>query len=352
MTEVRPAVVQTVLGPVAAAELGAVLPHEHLFNDLTPVLAPAAYRATRALVGQRVAPRWQSLLRQDPYCCADNLGPKPVEEVVAEVTGFQALGGRTIVDATGSPAIGRDPERLVELARTTGVHVVMGTGPYLEKLEGSRITARTVDEQAREMVDELSRGVRGIRAGVIGEIGVSPEFTRAERAALRAAGIAQTERPEVGMNIHLPGWQRRGHDVLDLLVDELGVDAGRIALAHSDPSAPDVAYQTALLDRGAVLEFDMIGLDIAFPGEGASPAPHETADRIAALVAAGYAGQLTLSQDLFLKQMWRTNGGNGLSFVHSVFLELLRERGVGADAIEQMTVTAPARWLAGPTSSD
>lgn len=345
-----PDAVQTVLGPVPRSELGIVLPHEHLFNDLSSVVAAPAYASSRLLVDRAVEPRLQYLLRQDPYCCADNLGPKSVEDVVGEVAALRERGGRTVVDATGSPAIGRDPEKLVAVARRTGVNIVMSTGTYLEKFEGSRITSRSVDEQTASLVADLTTGVgdAGVRAGVIGEVGVSPAFTPAERAALRAAGMAQRARPEVGVNVHMPGWERRGHEVLDILIDEVGVDAGRISLAHSDPSGADRDYQRSLLDRGVILEYDMVGLDIAFPREGVSPAPHASADAIARLIADGYEEQLTLSQDLFLKQMWTSNGGNGLSFVISIFTDLLRERGVDERAVRRMTVDNPAAWLCGP----
>lgn len=342
--------VQTVLGPVRRSELGIVLPHEHLFNDLSSVVAEPAYPSSRILVDSPVEPRLQYLLRQDPYCCADNLGPKDVEDVVGEVAAFRDRGGRTVVDATGSTAIGRDPEKLVAVARRTGVNVVMSAGTYLEKFEGSRITSRSVDDQAASIVADLTTGAgdTGIRAGVIGEVGVSPAFTPAERAAVRAAGMAQRACPEVGVNVHMPGWERRGHEVLDILIDEVGVPAARISLAHSDPSGADRDYQRSLLERGVILEYDMIGLDISFPGEGASPAPHESADAIARLVADGHAEQITLSQDLFLKQMWTRNGGNGLSFVTSIFADLLRERGVDERSVRRLTVDNPAAWLCGP----
>lgn len=70
------------------------------------------------------------------------------------------------------------------------------------------------------------------------------------------------------MNIHMPGWQRRGDEVLDILIKEMGVNPAKISLAHSDPSGKDIDYQRRMLDRGVWLEFDMIGLDISFPKEG------------------------------------------------------------------------------------
>jgi phosphotriesterase-related protein len=341
--------VQTVTGPVPSDALGLVLPHEHLFNDLSGVLDAPSYEFSKPLVGQQVTASAAAALRHDPYCCFDNLSAKPVDDVLREVAAFQATGGGTVVDATSSPAIGRDPVRLHETSRRSGVHVVMGCGAYLERFEGPRITAAAVEAQAQAIGDELTHGVAhsGIRPGLIGEIGVSPDFTPAERASLRAAALAQANHPHVPLMVHLPGWQRRGHEVLDLVLDEAGVAPDRVVLAHMDPSSGDAGYQDSLADRGVWLEFDMIGMDITFPHEGASPRAETTADGVARLTAHGYAGQLLLSHDLFLKQMWTRHGGNGLTFVPTVFAEMLRTRGVDQDLIRGLTHHNPARMLTG-----
>ena len=340
--------VMSVRGAVDIDALGLVLPHEHLFNDLSSEVAPAAYQSTRMLADSSVAPELQHLLRQDPYSCLDNVSPKDFHSVVREVEAFTAVGGKTIVDATGSPSIGRDPINLAAVSEATGVNVIMGTGSYLEKFEREEITATSVDNLAAHIVSEIDNGVAdtGIRPGVIGEVGVSPAFTPAEHASLRAAGLAQSERPTVGLNIHMPGWQRRGDEVLDILIGECGVHPGKIALAHSDPSGGDSHYQRALLARGVILEFDMIGLDISFPGEGVAPTVTETAHAVASLVHAGYADQIMLSHDLFLKQMWTKHGGNGLVYVPTVFADLLEANGVARSDIDRMMRQVPANWLA------
>jgi phosphotriesterase-related protein len=303
--------VQTVLGLVPAGELGIVLPHEHLFNDLSACLVEPSFDFSGILPDRSVAPRLQWALKQDPYCSPDNVAPKNPDGVEHEVTAFQKVGGGTIVDATGSPAIGRNPEALALMSRTTGVHVVMSTGAYLEKFEGAKIAGASSDGLARQILTELRDGVGDdhVRPGMIGEVGVSPGFTSAERTSLRAAAIAQHESPRTAMNIHMPGWQRRGDEVLDIAIDEMGAAPHKVSLAHSDPSGADLDYQRRMLDRGVWLEFDMIGLDITFPGEGISPTITQTADAVAQLVRSGYGDQILLSHDLFLKQMWSAMGG-------------------------------------------
>ena len=55
-----------------------------------------------------------------------------------------------------------------------------------------------------------------MRIGLIGEIGVSSDFTPAERKSLRGAAAAQ-RRCGLPLMVHLPGWFRLAHEVLDIV---------------------------------------------------------------------------------------------------------------------------------------
>lgn len=290
---------QTVTGPVAREDMGLTLPHEHLFNDLSSVVDAPCYPFSQQLVDKKVTAEIQWALKHDPYCCADNMDRKPIEDVIFEINNFISLGGRTIVDATGSESIGRDAQALREVALKTGLNIVASSGPYLEKFESQRIH-KTVDELATTIDKELNQGIgdTDIRAGMIGEIGVSPTFTEAEHNSLRAASLAQINNPHVAMNIHMPGWLRRGDEVLDIVLGEMGVSPNKVSLAHSDPSGKDVAYQRKMLDKGVWLEFDMIGLDITFPKEGIAPGVQETADAVAHLIELGCPYQRSTPGDI------------------------------------------------------
>ncbi len=63
---------------------------------------------------------------------------KEIDDVIFEINNFMSLGGRTIVDATGSESIGRDASALREVALKTGLNIVASSGPYLEKFESTR----------------------------------------------------------------------------------------------------------------------------------------------------------------------------------------------------------------------
>ena len=60
----------------------------------------------------------------------------------------------------------------------------------------------------------------------------------------------------------------------------------------------------------------------------------------------GYAGQITLATDTYLKILTRLYGGGGYSHLTTSVLPLLKEAGVSEKHIEDMTIKNPARMLA------
>ena len=69
-----------------------------------------------------------------------------------------------------------------------------------------------------------------------------------------------------------------------------------------NPSFADKRYQRELAQRGAFLEYDMIGMSYYYADESAqSPSDEENARAIRELIDDGYIQQILLSQDVFLK---------------------------------------------------
>lgn len=338
-----PATVQTVTGPIPVTELGITMMHEHTVGSLTEAVTLGARHFSGDLVDQKVSAATAWLLREDPYSCPDNVRKDDEELIVDELALLVRGGGRTVVD--NSTAAGRNPAGLVRVAQRTGLNVVMGSGWSFAHGTEDVVGDEDPERWAAELVEEHRQGVvidDGTRVlpGIIGEIGVGPNFTASERMTLHAASIAQ---PQVGvpLTIHLPGWQRRAHDVLDVVFSH-GVDPRAVVLCHMDPSGKDSSYQREIASRGVWLEFDMIGMTNNFPGEGQSPSVQDTVDAVSGLVADGLAGQLLLSQDVFLKNMYTRHGGNGYAFVLMAFLPRLIEAGVPELAAHALLTDNPA----------
>jgi phosphotriesterase-related protein len=333
----------TVLGRVPVSEMGITLMHEHILIDASNKWVPPACCAAGHIGEQKVHIGILGALRMNPLMNRDNCRLVDVDLAVEELLKFRELGGATVVDPTNI-GIGRDPAALQQIARRTGLHIVMSTGFYLEPSHPAYVRERSVEELAELLMFEVGALERKpeVAAGLIGEIGVSAAFTAEEEKSLRAAARASAA-TRVPLSVHLPGWVRHGHRVLDIVEAE-GADVQHTVLCHMNPSLYDVAYQHSLAQRGAWLEYDMIGMDYYYADEQAqSPSDEENARAIRALIDAGYVDRVLLSQDVFLKMMLTRYGGFGYGYILEHFVPRLKRHGVTDAQIETMLTANPAR---------
>ncbi|MCM3568972.1 phosphotriesterase [Neobacillus mesonae] len=330
--------VQTVQGKIDSKDLGITLMHEHLYIDRSHLWeepnGPKKYFAN-----QKVSMDILGKLRLDPYGNKDNGLMIDEEVAVKEAKEFYYYGGKTIVDVT-PVGIGRDPNALYRLSRRTDLNIIMGCGYYLQNSIPAHVREWSVEEIENDILKDLEVGIDGtdIKAGIIGEIGISPDMTDLEVRVLRAAARAQKKTGHV-LTIHLPGWERYGHQVLDIVEKEGGF-VHKTVLDHMNPSMDDVEYQTSLADRGAFLEYDMIGIDLLFP-EGQSPSDEDNAKAVLNLLEKGYGESLLLSHDVFLKICLKTYGGWGYAHILENFVPRLRKMGVSQQEIDTILIENP-----------
>ncbi len=332
----------TVLGPVPTSELGVTLMHEHILNDCSCCWRGHEPDYSSEIMHSKVDASMQQQLIKDPFGCLDNCGNDDEALAIQELASVAVHGGRTLVDPTNR-GIGRSPEALMRVAKATGLNIIMGAGYYLHSSHPPELSALSVDDIASEIQAEHEIGVdqTGARIGLIGEIGVSTEFTDSEKKVLKGSAKAAV-RTGLPLMVHLPGWDRLGHKVLDV-VEPCGLSPTRVILCHMNPSCDDQPYQQALAARGAFIEYDMIGMDYVFEqGRVTCPTDDESAMGLANLAEAGHLSQLLLSQDVFLKSMLSTHGGKGYTHLFSEFLPRLLGHGFGQDDINQMMISNPA----------
>ena len=333
--------VMTVAGLLPADQLGITLMHEHLLNDCRCWWHKPKEASRARLACDPVHPGIIGELRMDPFVNISNCTLDDERLAIAELADVATLGGRTVVDPT-CQGIGRDPRALLRISQATGLNVVMGGGFYLQASHPERVRGMIAADIADEIVREASEGVAGtgIRIGLIGEIGISADVTPEEEKSLRGAAQAQ-RRTGLPLMVHLPGWFRVAHRVLDVITEE-GGDLRHTVLCHMNPSGADVAYQVALAERGAFLEYDMIGMDFWYADQGVQcPSDEDNARAIMGLVERGCLGRLLLSQDVFLKIMLTHYGGFGYGYLQRHFLPRLRRHSATEAQIKQMMVGNP-----------
>jgi phosphotriesterase-related protein len=340
---VRSGTVMTVLGPMPVEAMGVTLMHEHILLDASAWWKRPCCASDIAIAEQPVSTEIIGELRMNPFLNRDNCFLLDVDLAMGELNRFADLGGHTVVDPTCF-GIGRDPLALARIARRTRLNIVMGSGYYLEGSHPDEVARMDVDDIAKTIISDVGGGPQQpeIMAGLIGEIGVSKDFTPAERKSLVGAARA-AKATGVPLSIHLPGWERLAHEVLDI-VEREGADLSHTILCHMNPSFDDPAYQTSLADRGAFLEYDMIGMDYFYADQQAqSPSDEENARAIVDLVDKGYGDRLLLSQDVFLKMMLTRFGGFGYGYILRHFVPRLKRHGLDQPTIDRLMRDNPRR---------
>ncbi|UOY02861.1 phosphotriesterase family protein [Blastococcus sp. PRF04-17] len=329
--------VQTVLGPVDPADLGRIMPHEHLVS-----LVPGPW-----LSGGTV--------------------DDPVEVAVTALRGIGDLGFGTVVDLSPYGVVGRDAEGdslglLQEISRRSGLHVVAGASVYLEPYSPQWALAADVDAMHARFVADATVGVggTGITVGILGEQATGlDEITVHEEKCLRAAARACRD-TGLALNTHTT------HGTMALeqveILREEGMDLSRVVIGHMDIH-PDLSYVQRVLDTGVSVAFDTIGKqfwDFVLAPPPADPPEGEFGKRayyrsdrsraqgLATLVAEGYADRILLSLDMTGAEVYlnaATHGQSGYSYLGRSFVPMVRDLGVPEHALDQMLARNPARLL-------
>lgn len=313
------ATVMTVRGPVAADQLGFVLPHEHVLVDLVRIF-PA------------------NMLAFDFQLLDEELATEEVGRYVAAAATF-ASGRPALVELTTDERMGRQPEALRRVAQALDLHLIMGCGRYREpwfEPDLSRMpTAALADLLTAEIEDGV--GGTGIRPGIIGELGTDRDFVSpAEERVLRAAARA-SRRTGLAITLHARA-SRVGLEQLDVLAQE-GADPRRVIVGHCD-TVPDTEFHAELAARGAWIEFDTI--------RGTFERVVER--RVAFILEVRRRGnleRLLLSQDVCAQSHLRAHGGTGYDYLPAAFADRLRQAGLSEEELHMLFVDNPRRAISG-----
>ena len=226
--------------------------------------------------------------------------------ICQEMKDLRALGVRNIIEMTNR-YMGRNPQFMLDMMRETGMNVVACTGYYQDAFFPEHVAARSVEQLAQEMVDEILIGIdgSGLKAGIIAEIGSSEGvITPLEEKVFIAAARAHNEtgRP---ISTHT-SFSTMGLEQLDLLKMH-GVDLSRVTVGHCDLK-DNLDNILRMIDLGAYVQFDTIGKNSYFPDEKRIGMLHVLRDR-------KLLNRVMLSMDITRRSHLKANGGNGYDYL-------------------------------------
>ena len=346
--------VRTVLGEISPEEMGVTLSHEHLIVDTTDLFwsppGPDDPPELHALAERPIRKEDYDQLAARPFISKDNLRMTDLNTAIRELQLYREAGGRTFVDVSGGIP-GWHPDSLVTASKETGVNIVASTGWYISASHPPELADASVDEMAETLMTDIEIGIAGtdIRAGVIGELGMSEPLHPQEEKVLRAGGRAQRE-TGVPLTVHAAVYKKEAHRYIDVLEEE-HVDLGKVYISHIDGTCPDVAYQESVMDRGVAIDYDLFrgspwnDSHLLFGGDHWI-SDGERVKTLAQLCADGYSEQIMLAQDVCLKIRWVEYGGKGYGYVLNEIVPQLRGLGVTEQQLTNMLVETPKRVFA------
>ncbi|MCQ5145799.1 phosphotriesterase family protein [Enterocloster bolteae] len=322
--------INTVLGPIEAKDLGKTLMHEHLIYGFCGFQGDYTLGGFDELLCIRENMKWLTPLKEK-------------------------YGFRTIVDATNNEC-GRDPFFLAKMATIMDLNIICSTGFYYEPASAFmywkfRSGFADVETEMYEMMrTELTKGIgnTGIKAGVIKLASSANQITPFEEKFFRAA--ARNNRETGATIITHTEAGTMGPEQAKLLIDN-GANPKDIAIGHMCGNT-DLDYHERVLQYGVFDSFDRFGLEGDLFN---TPTDEERCDVIAALLDKGYEDQILMSHDSVTVELGRPRPvpKDDLHFMaHANILNIpdrvipmLKERGVTDAQLDKIFIANPAKVL-------
>ena len=339
---------RTVVGDVDPVTMGATLAHEHVFiegdSTWTATENPTFDSSPEGTPTLDMLWRWRENLDAN----RGNLRLDDESVALHEVSKLRGHGFGTVVDLT-SVGLGRNPEGLRRVAAATGLNIVAGTGYYT----GGTLPREVHDLDEAEMVEAMVRdievGIAGtdVRAGVVGEVGVSWPIKPIELRSL-SASVEVVRRTGAAMSIHSP-FHLRDVTILETIADTVrsfGADMERVAIGHCDTYTTSEEFFDLAPRLDCLIQIDMFGnsgyeggLDFTYPSD------QSRVEALLRLMELGLSDRIMVSQDCGLKTCLRTYGGHGYDYIPRVVVPWLERLGAKREWIDRVLIENPQRFF-------
>ena len=301
--------IRTVLGDVAPSKFHAALTHEHglLYFGHSKMEMDAYYKAAM---------------------------PSAMKRLESEFRALIARGCNGFVDCSLRV---RTPMELRDVARRTGMHLVLSTGFYTEESMKVDVKKMTEVQFVAYMLGDVTKGIPGtdIRAGVVKASSNGYELGPTERKIFEAACVVH-KKTGVPITTHTTKGVRRQTE----LFKARGVPLEKVAYGHVEVDPWEDTLWAA--KEGCMFIFTNFGGEIWVPED-------MVVAEIRDLVRRGHVWQIMISVDMYLyytgsivKQRW----AGGFVQIFDRVIPKLRKAGLSKRDIEIITEENPRRHLA------
>ncbi|MDX1992583.1 MAG: hypothetical protein SF029_09340 [bacterium] len=224
------------------------------------------------------------------------------EAIERELHDLVNAGVHLLVDCQPG-GCGRNGQKLHDLSRATGIHIVASTGFHLRRYYPASAPLFDLDAKsaAQHFIRELTEGLPEaptVKAGII-KTACEDRFSESPRALFEAA-VEAALTTGCAIEVHT----ERGADAESILAFMLDhhLPPHKLILCHMD-KRPDFALHREMASAGILLEYDTFLRPKYQPEQ-------QVWTLLPQMLEAGYEGSLVLATDLADPRMWHHMGGN------------------------------------------
>jgi phosphotriesterase-related protein len=318
-------VARTVLGDVEVGRLGMTNAHEHL-----------------AIVGGLITV-------QHPDYRLNDAG-----KAIEEIRDFADAGGGTVVDCTPC-GIGRDPDALLAVSRSTGVHVIGASGVHKESyyLDSHWRFRYSVEEIAELWIADVEEGMElsayegphvkrsSARAGIVKVGSDYQNIAPATKKAFEAAALVHAK-----TGVPILTHSELGTMMMEQveLLQSFGVSPEHVIISHGDRN-PDWFVHRDVAQTGAFIEYDCPGRVKYFPES-------TIVELLRRMFELSLGGHILLGGDNARRSYWKSYGGGpGVAYLLRSFVPRLKREGFTEEQVQQLLTTNAAAAFAFATRS-
>ncbi|KAH8332626.1 hypothetical protein KR074_007594, partial [Drosophila pseudoananassae] len=358
-----------VLGSITPNLLGRTLTHEHVALDFEHFYRPPPPDFESELKA-KISMSTLGYVRLYPYSSKENVrfyDEEALEAAKKDILLYKKHGGGSIVE-NSSYGLKRNLEFIVELAKSTGVHFIAGTGHYIHAMQDARHASLTVEQlsdlYSKDIITGLEVNGKMVKCGFIGEVAsVYPihgkyfiksiycygdyYFLDFEKHCIKAAGEIQ-EVLGCGVSMHPHRVSKAPFEIMRLYL-EAGGRADKCVMSHLDRTIFDIDELLEFAKLGCYIQYDLFGTECSFYQLNTSVdmiSDGQRIDNLMKLINEGLVDKVLMSHDIHTKHRLTSYGGHGYHHIHTNILPRMFARGATLEQVEQMTVTNPANWLA------
>jgi len=336
------------------------LTHEHFSLDFHKFYCDPPQQLSRFFndgVNQKLHLKNAGFVRQYLYGLRYNINFEDEEThraVMEDVKQYKEFGGGAIVENT-THGINRNLKLMYEVAQSTGVKIIAGTGHYLEMTQKPETLNLSVEEMVQQYTREIREGVNvqlssdqsvNIKCGFIGEVGSVYPITSFERRAILATAQVQSDL-KCGVSFH-PGRDFRAPFEILRIYLEAGGDASKCVMSHLDRTLLDDEKLLAFSELGSYCQLDLFGTEVSWYQLNPSadmPSDAQRVDRLKLLADQGKLEKILVSHDIHTKHRLTEFGGHGFAHLINNVKPKMLLKGFDEHQVDQIMVKNPANWL-------